>query len=146
MRPQTIEELKEVTKKINILEKAGEELHNRKDRSAWNRGVTDFATDFIGYLIDNIEDFKGDLFKSADVYKFMLNGARDWSEYSWSGYALIYNSDIAAALCTPSELKKTKNGERRPNSQEEWLDVQARALCQAARRAYNAIRRNNGEI
>jgi hypothetical protein len=36
-------------------------------------------------------------------------------------------------FCTPSELKKTHNGERKPNKNEEWLDVQARALNQAAK-------------
>lgn len=49
------------------------------------------------------------------------------------GCYLIYNSDIAKMFCTPSELKKTHNGERKPNKNEEWLDVQARALNQAAR-------------
>lgn len=63
----------------------------------------------------------------------LLNGAGDWSQYSWGGCALIYDQEIAKALCNPTELKKTRNGERRPNSREEWLDVQARALGQAAR-------------
>ena len=45
---------------------------------------------------------------------------------------IIYDEDIAKRVCTPSELKKTRNGERRPNSSEEWLDTQARALYQAA--------------
>jgi hypothetical protein len=31
-------------------------------------------------------------------------------------------------------LKKTRNGEKKPNGNEEWLDVQARALFQAAQR------------
>lgn len=53
---------------------------------------------------------------------------------------LIYNSDIAARLCCPSELKRTRNGDRRPNSREEWLDTQARALFQAANRVYKALR------
>ena len=51
--------------------------------------------------------------------------------------SLIYNEDIAERLCTPSELKKTRHGERRPNAREEWLDTQARALFQA----YNLIGR-----
>lgn len=69
----------------------------------------------------------------ADFSRALLNGASDWSGYSWGGGSLIYNGDIAARLCCPSELKKTREGERRPNSREEWLDVQARALSQAAR-------------
>lgn len=73
------------------------------------------------------------------VEKALLNGADDWNAYSWGGCALCYDGDIAERLCSPSELKKTRNGERRPNSREEWLDVQARALYQAARRVKIAI-------
>ena len=75
-----------------------------------------------------------------------LNGARNWSDYSWGGSAFVYDRDIAAALCTPSELRRTRNGERRPNSREEWLDVQARALHQAFRRMYGAIRAARQEV
>lgn len=55
------------------------------------------------------------------------------------GCSLIYDSDIAERLCCPSELRKTHNGERRPNSKEEWLDTQARALTQAANRVCRHI-------
>jgi hypothetical protein len=48
------------------------------------------------------------------------------------------NEDIAERLCTPSELKKTRHGDRKPNSREEWLDVQARALYQASNRIKHA--------
>ena len=106
-------------------------LETRKDRSAWNKGVTDFAI----ALIDNI-DFNKPKFNKLDL----LNGAENWSEYSWGGCGLIYDADIAEALCSPSELKKSKGGERRPNSREEWLDVQARALFQAANRLSNIVR------
>ena len=81
-----------------------------------------------------------DLTESKKVRAALLNGAADWSQYSWGGCSLIYNSDIAERLCNPSELKKTRNGERRPNSREEWLDVQARALFQAANRVCRHIR------
>ena len=50
------------------------------------------------------------------------------------GSALIYNGDIAERLCTPSEFKAKKQGDLPPNSSEEWLDCQARALSQASRR------------
>lgn len=33
----------------------------------------------------------------------------------------------------------TRNGDRRPNSREEWLDVQARALYQAGARVFRAF-------
>lgn len=131
------------------LEKAMQALEQRKDRSAWGRGVTAYAVDMLqqiagyyngGYISAD------DLATWATAEAVALNGARDWDEYSWGGSALVYDGDIAAALCTPSELKKTRNGDRRPNSREEWLDVQARALRQAFRRVYSAIRIARQEV
>lgn len=81
-----------------------------------------------------------DLLAPRVLRKALLNGADDWHAYSWGGCSLIYNGDIASRLCCPSELKRTRNGERRPNSREEWLDTQARALFQAANRVYKALR------
>ena len=76
-----------------------------------------------------------------ELEEWLLNGASTWGEYSWGGSALIYNGDVAKRLCNPSELKRTHNGERRPNSREEWLDTQARALAQAAKRLIDAAYR-----
>ena len=102
-------------------------IEARKTRSAWSKGVNRYALD----LLDNIRDLpKAETRK--DLETALLNGARNWSEYSWGGCSLIYNGDIAEALCSPSELKRTRGGDWRPNSREEWLDVQARALYQAA--------------
>lgn len=112
-------------------------LEEKKCRSAWSRGVREYA-------IELIENLKAKDFESLhSLYNAMLNGARDWNEYSWGGCSLIYDGDIAERLCTPSELKKTRNGERQPNNREEWLDVQARALYQASNkvmRAYKEIK------
>lgn len=55
-----------------------------------------------------------------------------WEQYSYGGCALVYDSDIAQTLCAPGELRKTRDGRRRPNSRETWPDVQTRALIQAA--------------
>lgn len=141
--------------KHNLVEDARKALEARKDRSKWNKAVTEDAIgllDTVNDVCENItrkysETTEGghvhtlDMFKSrATLIDAMLNGAKDWSEYSWSGCALIYNSDIAEHYCTPSELKRTRGGEWRPNRNEEWLDVQARALRQAANRAAAALR------
>lgn len=131
------------------LEKAMQTLEQRKDRSAWGRGVTAYAVDMLQQLTDYYKDgyiSADDLSNCIACQTAALNGARNWSEYSWGGSALVYDGDIAAALCTPSELKKTRNGERRPNSREEWLDVQARALYQAFHRVYSAIRTARQEV
>lgn len=114
----TIKELKKV-------------IANEKARSAWGRGVKEYALE----LLEELEEKHGgehEVHGSPSDYKELLNGAESWSEYSWGGCSYIYNDQIAERLCSPSELKKTRNGERRPNSHERWLDVQARALFQAA--------------
>jgi hypothetical protein len=104
-------------------------------RSAWNRGLTAYAHE----LVDGLDEaISGGYFDPEDlaaprlVERALLNGADDWSMYSWGGSSLIYDPQIAERLCTASELKKTDNGYRQPNASEQWLDVQARALYQAA--------------
>ena len=95
-------------------------------RSAWNKGVKRYA---LSILYDIPLEVRYD--SVAELEKVALNGAKDWKQYSWGGCSLCYNEDIARRLCTPSELKATRNGQRRPNAREEWPDVQARALYQA---------------
>lgn len=108
----------------------------RKDRSAWDKGVTEYAEELTeGLCTWGI----GELVNPSCVRRDLRNGARDWHEFSWGGCSLIYNRDIAERLCTPSELKRTNGGRKAPNSREQWLDTQARALYQAADRAEKAI-------
>lgn len=121
------------------IEEARKELETRKTRSAWERGVTAYTLDLLDSLEEALDYYKEEPADRATLEKYLLNGATDWSQYSWGGSALIYDGDIAERVCTPSELKKTRNGERRPNSREEWLDTQARALYQAARRIKNIM-------
>jgi len=106
-------------------------IDQEKARSAWSKGVKNYAHE----LLDN---YCGSLEESEYVHdkKILLNGADSWKHYSWSGCSYCYDEDIAQALCNPSELKKTKGGLNRPNSREEWLDVQVRALTQAERLLY----------
>ena len=98
------------------------EAQYRKARSAWSRGVLLYADE----LLDNVW---------ADgkiTEKSLLNGARDWQEYSEGGCSLIYDDEICHRLCTPCEIKRKRGGDLPPNKNETWLDVQARALYQAA--------------
>ena len=94
--------------------------------SAWRRGVKEYAIE----MVCNAEG--PPLSAVADLKKELLNGARNWKEYSEGGCALIYDGEIAERLCSPSEYARTREGQRAPNSRETWLDVQARALGQAA--------------
>ena len=125
------------------IEKLYQSIKSEKQRSAWDKGVTQYALEMVEQLSEQINGgyFEElDLTESKKVRAALLNGAADWSQYSWGGCSLIYDGDIAERLCCPSELKKTRNGERRPNSREEWLDVQVRALFQAANRVCRHIR------
>lgn len=142
IEPQPVEEAKEEQeeKAMKIFDKVSAELGARKDRSAWQKGVTLYAFELVQKLQERAEYEGRNPEPSAECKLWMMNGASDWDAYSWGGSSLIYNGDIAERLCTPSELKKTRNGERRPNSREEWLDTQARALHQAASRVLRLYR------
>lgn len=112
-------------------------LEARNDRSAWNKGVTLYAHDLLDEYADRVSFENRAAADYIEFYTWLLNGASNWEAYSWGGSSLIYDGDIAERVCTPSELKKTRHGERRPNAREEWLDTQARALHQAAIRLTN---------
>jgi hypothetical protein len=104
---------------------------NHPARSAWDKGVKAYALELLeDYSANEMnEEFNG---TAADMVE-LLNGAKNWTQYSEGGCALIYDGDICARLCSPSEKKRVRDGERNPNGRETWLDVQARALTQAAR-------------
>ncbi|MBO5387238.1 MAG: hypothetical protein J6A59_03760 [Lachnospiraceae bacterium] len=105
-------------------------------KSVWDRAVWCDAFDMVAQS-------EAEEFNTQNYEKILLNGASSWHEYSWGGCALIYNMDIAKHYCTPSELKRTREGLRRPNREEDWLDVQARALRQACRKVGYAVYRDN---
>ena len=116
------------------------ELAKQTARSAWGRGVLVYASDLLEDIAERAEYEGKEPETFAELKDYALNGAKDWTQYSYGGSALIYDYDIARQLCTPSELKKTRDGERRPNSREEWLDVQARALNQAFNKLWSIAR------
>lgn len=107
--------------KSEILEKINERYS--KARSKWERGVLEYAVDLLEYIPDDVTPTK----------EMLLDGAESWRKYSYGGCALCYDSDICERLCPPSECKKKDFGRLQPNRDETWLDVQARALNQAAK-------------
>ena len=115
-------ERKIIMEKEEIKKAIMDALEKEKARSAWKKGVILYAIE----ILDNMED--GEV-----TEKNLLNGAKDWKQYSKGGCSLVHDVDICHRLCTPSEIKKTHNGERRPNKYETWIEVQSRALYQAAR-------------
>ena len=119
------------------LRKLVEEIPNT---SAYKRGVKKYADE----LLDNLE-------KMARIYKrlpkdenelkkWILKGARDWEDYSYGGYSLKLDRQIAERLCTPSELKKKDDGRLAPSRYKNWLDVQILALGHAYLRIKDKFR------
>lgn len=105
-----------------------------KTRSCWDRGVKGFALDLLESYENICEYCEHDGQPIPELNEeTLLNGADDWRAYCYGGGALIYDGDIAKNLCTPSELKRTDNGNKAPNDREGWQDVQARAYYQAFR-------------
>lgn len=136
------------------VEEARRILEARVDRSKWDKAVTEDAIDLLDTVNDRCEQVTRqfaeteegghahteDLFVSrVSLMNIMKNGADSWQAYSYGGCGLVYDGDIAEHYCTPSKLKKVRGGDRNPNSRETWLDVQARALRQAAGRAADAL-------
>lgn len=117
---------------MTIYDKMALELDKLDNRSAWDKGVNTYALELIESLAERAEYEGRNPVNALELSEWLLNGARDWKEYSYGGGSLIYNKHIAERLCNATELKKTRDGERQPNNNESWLDVQARALYQAS--------------
>lgn len=117
------------------------DIENTKARSAWGKGVKAYAVELCEELLSAVTaeyvDID-DLCNRRLFEKAMLNGAQDWRQYSEGGCSLIWNYDIANRLCNNTELKRTKYGAKEPNRSESWIDVQSRALFQAAQMVLNA--------
>ena len=121
----------------NELRKLVEEIPNT---SAWKRGVKEYTDELLDNLEEKAQSYERLPRNEKELKEWLLNGAMSWDEYSYGGCSLIYDGDIAERLCTPSELKKKDGGRLAPNSNESWLDVQTRALCQAHSRIARKFR------
>ena len=127
---ETVEETAE-----EIVEAVEQKVSETKTRSAWERGVKAYAEELVEELREAVGGGyvdESDLSNRRLFERAMLNGAADWRQYSEGGCSLCYDGQIAERLCAPWELRKTENGRRDPNPRESWIDVQSRALYQAA--------------
>jgi len=97
--------------------------------SKWQEGVNLYTDELREFLSDE---------GLEPTLENMLNGASNWSDFSYGGSSFIYDYDIAERLATPSEIKcrtrKDGSFNSMANARETWLDVQARALYQASRK------------
>lgn len=108
---------------MRIIDHARRELETLPALSAWDKGVKDFAVDMFESLVEDSKRVWIQNITEVDL----LNGAKDWKQYSWGGCALIYNDDIRKALCPEDTGEEKRNSDGKP-----WLDVQAEALEKAA--------------
>ena len=125
---------------IRTLDEIAKAIDTMKTRGAWNTGVKAYAQMIIEEIAERA-DWEGRNPETlAELQDWALNGADDWTQASYGGGYLIYNYDIAHTLCNPTELKKTHEGAKEPNTSEDWCQVQARALYQAYRKIAEAAR------
>lgn len=107
-------------------------LIQEKPRSAWAHGVNNIAVNIVSEIIEEYAGDEEPHFYRVDDFARHFYGV-SLREAVDGGCFLTYDSDIAENFCTPSELKRLKNGERNPNSRETWLDVMYRGAYQAIR-------------
>lgn len=127
------------TKLDAMLSKA---LNTRYDRGAWDKAVTWYALTLLDDIQEQANEMERLPIDGEELERWALNGASCWEQYSNGGCSICYDADIAARVCTPSELKRKHGGMYEPNSRETWLDVQARALYQACNRIRSICRTN----
>lgn len=119
------------------LRKLVEEIPNR---SAYKIGIKKYTDE----LLDNLEEMAR-IYKRLpkDEYElesWLLKGARNWDNYSYKGYSLKYNRQIAERLCTPSEFRRKADGRLAPSRYKTWFDEQSEALCYACLRIKDKFR------
>ena len=121
----------------NELRKLVEEIPNT---SAWKRGVKEYADEFLDNLEEKAqinERFPKD---EKELKEWLLNGATDCKDYSYTYCSLKYDSQIAERLCTPSEFKRKDGGRIAPSRHDNWFNEQAKALNYACLRIKSKFR------
>lgn len=117
------------------------EIANHPARSAWEKGVRSYAKELFDGFVEN-HHLSNDTRIGKITERDLMNGAESWEQFSYGGCAEVYDGDICERLCNPSEQKKTKGGELKLHG-EEWLDLQAKALRQAARIVVRMVNRRD---
>ena len=95
-------------------------------------------------LLDNLEEMAR-IYKRLpkdenELERWLLKGAMNWENYSYRGYSLKFNRQIAERLCTPSEFKRKDGGRIAPSRHDNWFNEQAKALNYACLRIKSKFR------
>ena len=62
-----------------------ETLETRKDRSAWDKGVTIYALELLEEYAERAAYEGRQAANTAEFKEWLKNGASDWDQYSWGG-------------------------------------------------------------
>lgn len=125
-------------------------MSQKMPRSAWDKGVRDYAIWYILQPISLGVETTPTTWTIPQIRELILNGAKDyeqpnseyraWYRYSEGGCALICDIDIAKQLCTPSTFERAKKAIENGTSDGNWIEIQARALYQAALLIYETFK------
>lgn len=117
------------------------EVEKAKERSAWSKGVKEYALEMLGQFEEwrEFNESEGAPAPELDE-RTALNGAQDWSAWSYGGCGLCYDCYIAERLCTPSELRRVAGGAKAPGIGVTWCDIEAIAARHAWSMILHAIR------
>lgn len=121
-----------------------EAIHAIPARSAWEKGVINYADELLKAYLGNrglsLEDIHVRIGKITEAD--LLRGAPNWERYSRGGMALVSNEDICRQLCTKAVFKKKMAGQVPPSAGgRDWLDFQVTALTEAAKIVLEAVNR-----
>lgn len=140
MKIETLNKINEVIK---------DEIYNINNivSTQWEKAKLLYAEDFIEDLINNFEynfDYNKNFNKDYEkeiTEELLLNGAKDWREYSYGGNSLIYNIDIMNRLINPETflddiqtINSKYNKLLYKNRDITILDLQALCLEEAAKK------------
>lgn len=76
------------------LEKIAKLVNETKARSAWDKGVKEYAMDIMAEVLVNHDS--NDIKDTEALRKACLNGASTWVQFSYAGWALCSDCDITA--------------------------------------------------
>ena len=108
--------------------------------SAWKRGVKEYADELLNNLEEMARIYKRLPKDENELESWLLKGAMNWENYSYRGYSLKFNRQIAERLCTPSEFKRKDGGRIAPSRHDNWFNEQAKALNYACLRIKSKFR------
>ena len=108
--------------------------------SAWKRGVKEYTDELLDNLEEKAQYYERLPRNEKELKEWLLNGATDCKDYSYTYCSLKYDSQIAERLCTPSEFKRKDGGRIAPSRHDNWFNEQAKALNYACLRIKSKFR------